>query len=71
MNNMDTRVQIVCIFYNYKNELAVTSHPWARVVSPNQDPYEVPTPKHWRIIQHMHDPHKELSHEFLSYKRNA
>jgi hypothetical protein len=25
---------------------AVTSHPEARVVSPNQDPYEVPTLKH-------------------------
>jgi hypothetical protein len=29
---------------------AVTSHPWERVVSPNQDPYEVPTPKPWCII---------------------
>jgi hypothetical protein len=28
------------------NIFSVTSHPQARVVSPNQDPYEVPTPKH-------------------------
>jgi hypothetical protein len=44
----------------------VTSHPKAGMFSPNQDPYEVPTPKHWRIIKHIHGPNKELLHEFLS-----
>jgi hypothetical protein len=41
------------------------------VVSPNKNPYEVPTPKHRRIIQHIHGPLKELLHEFLVYKRDT
>jgi hypothetical protein len=53
---------ILCIFYNYINESVVTSHPWERVVSSNQDPYEVPTPKDWCIIHHIHGPNKELLH---------
>jgi hypothetical protein len=52
----------------YYPKIFVTSHPYARVVSPNQDPYEVPTLKHSCIIQHIHDPNKELLHKFLSYK---
>jgi hypothetical protein len=41
-------------------------HFW--MVSPNQNPYEVATPKHWHNT--IHDPNKELLHKFLSYKRN-
>jgi hypothetical protein len=41
------------------------------MVSLNKDPYELSTPKHSHIIHHMHDPIKELLHEFLSYKRNT
>jgi hypothetical protein len=41
------------------------------MVSPNQNPYELSTPKHWRIIHHIHGPNKELLYEFLSYKRNT
>jgi hypothetical protein len=37
------------------------------IVSPNDDLYELPTSKHWRIIHHIHDPKYELSHEFLNY----
>jgi hypothetical protein len=31
----------------------------------------LPTPKHWRIIHHIHDPNKELLRELLSYKSNT
>jgi hypothetical protein len=41
------------------------------MVSSNQDPYELSTLKHWRIIHHLHSPNKKLSHELLSYKRNT
>jgi hypothetical protein len=39
------------------------------MVSPNQDPYELPTPKHWYIIHHIHGLKYELLHEFLNYIR--
>jgi hypothetical protein len=39
------------------------------MVSPNQDPYELPTPKHWRIIHHIHSLKYELLHELLYYIR--
>jgi hypothetical protein len=37
------------------------------MISLNQDPYELSTPKHWRIIHHIHGSNKELLHEFLGY----
>jgi hypothetical protein len=39
---------------------AMTSHPEARMVSPNQDPYELPTLKHWRLIHCIHGSTYEL-----------
>jgi hypothetical protein len=39
------------------------------MVSPNQDPYELSTLKHWRIIHHILVPKYELLHEFLYYIR--
>jgi hypothetical protein len=39
------------------------------MVSANQDPYELPTSKHWRIIHRIHGPKDELLHEFLYYIR--
>jgi hypothetical protein len=42
-----------------------------RLVSPNQDSYELSTPKYWRIIQYIYALNKELLHEFLSYKKNT
>jgi hypothetical protein len=47
----------------------VTSHPWERMISPNQNPYELPTPKHWRIIHHIYGLKYELLHELLYYIR--
>jgi hypothetical protein len=39
------------------------------MVSPNQDPYELPTLKHWHIIHRIHGPRYELLHKFLYYIR--
>jgi hypothetical protein len=39
------------------------------MVSSNQDPYKLPTPKHWRIIYHIRGLKYELLHEFLTYIR--
>jgi hypothetical protein len=37
------------------------------VVSPNQDPYKLPTLKHWCIIYRIHGLKYKLLHEFLNY----
>jgi hypothetical protein len=39
------------------------------MLSPNQNPYELPTLKHWCIIHHIHGPKYELLHLFLNYIR--
>jgi hypothetical protein len=39
------------------------------MVNPNQDPYELSTPKHWRIIHRIYGPKYELLNEFLYYIR--
>jgi hypothetical protein len=51
--------------------MSVTSPPFKTTISPNQDPYELSTPKHWCIMHHIHGSNKELLHEFLGYKRNT